>query len=154
MPLQVDQRQDMSEARDEPIVAENNIVREIGEELAGEALSGVVETSVEAQCAMYRDVAEVVANRLSEKPPTAAANEARIGAGNNTPTVENLDGLDGAGLDGAADLPGGDLLSAGADISAGEDVSAALGGGGGADIVAADCSGVDCDCGGCFCVIS
>ena len=149
MPLQVDQRQDMSEARDEPpIVAENNIVREIGEELAGEALSGVVETSVQAQCAMYRDVAEVVANRLSEKPPPTAANEARIGAANNTPTAENLDGLDGA-----ADLPGGDLLSVGADISAGADVSAALGGGGGADIVAADCSGVDCDCGGCFCVI-
>mmetsp|Transcript_21671 Transcript_21671/g.51002 ORF Transcript_21671/g.51002 Transcript_21671/m.51002 type:complete len:146 (+) Transcript_21671:195-632(+) len=144
MPLQVDQHQEMSEARNEQPTAVENVLRGIGDELAGEVLSGVVETSVQAQCALYRDAAERVANRLSETPPTAAG-DARIEA-TTTPTAGNLDALDGA----AADLPGGDL-SAGADISAVADVPAALGGGGGVDIAAA---GVDCDCGGCVCVIS
>ena len=151
MPLQVDRHQEMPEARNESITVEN-VVRGIGDELAGEVLFGVVETSVQAQCAIYRDAAEAVANRLSERPLTAA-NEARIDGATNTsptaalPTAENLDGFDG----GAA-LPGGDL-SAGADIFS-ADVSAALGGGGGADIAAAAdcCSGADC--GGCVCVIS
>ncbi|EJK75162.1 hypothetical protein THAOC_03127 [Thalassiosira oceanica] len=142
MPLQVDQHQEMSEARNEQPTAVENVLRGIGDELAGEALSGVVETSVQAQCALYRDTAERVANRLSETPPTAAG-DARIEA-TTTPTAGNLDALDGA----AADLPGGDL-SAGADISAVADVPAALGGGGGVDIAVA---GADCDCGGCFLV--